>query len=154
MYDDYKVYGPYTRKDGRQHIVYVKEGKRITVSYPKYLMECYLGRYLSNDETIDHIDRNINNNELSNLRVISRSNHVKDDVLRNADIVIRCAFCGSEFTINGSKLSHRNRLDRGNTGYFCSKRCIGLYGKQVQDTGVKLPVQDRVPPIKYTNKMV
>jgi hypothetical protein len=34
-----KIYGPYTGKDGRQRIVLYENGKRTTVSYPKYLLE-------------------------------------------------------------------------------------------------------------------
>ena len=29
-----------------------------TISYPKYIMECYLKRYLNEEETVDHIDGN------------------------------------------------------------------------------------------------
>ena len=38
MYEDYKVYGPYKRRDGRQHVILKKDKIKITVSYPKYLM--------------------------------------------------------------------------------------------------------------------
>ena len=76
------VLGPYTRKDGRQHIVLNNStlpkntrGKTKTVSYPKALMECYLGRRLESDETVDHIDDNIMNNAQSNLQVLSRADN-------------------------------------------------------------------------------
>jgi hypothetical protein len=42
-----KIYGPYTRKDGRKHVIVHYDGGRIrTVSYPKWLMEQHLGREL------------------------------------------------------------------------------------------------------------
>jgi len=46
-----KVYGPYTRKDGRQHVILYENGTRKTVSYPKYLLETKLGRPLDSNET-------------------------------------------------------------------------------------------------------
>lgn len=154
MYSNYKIYGPYTRKDGRQHIVCVDLESKIrkTVSYPKYVVEIHLGRYLNKDETIDHIDRNYLNNELSNLRVISRAQHSSEDAIKNENVTVHCAFCGREFQIAGSKITQRNRIDKGNTGYFCSKHCSGLYGKQVQETGIKLPIKERIKPNKYINK--
>lgn len=154
MYSNCKLYGPYTRKDGRQHIICVNliSKSRKTISYPKYIMEIHLGRYLNEDETVDHIDRNYSNNELTNLRVIARTQHSSEDSIRNENVTVHCAFCGKEFEIIGSKISQRNRLDKGNTGYFCSKRCSGLYGKQVQETGIRLSKKERINPNKYINK--
>lgn len=77
MYEDYKVFGPYFRKDGRQHIIVVKDGVKSTISYPKFLVESYLGRKLSDQETIDHIDGNFLNNDFKNLRIVERKQHSK-----------------------------------------------------------------------------
>ena len=61
--DNFTVYGPYKRKDDRQIVVVVhRNGKRRTVSYPKWLLECHLGRKLHKDrETVDHWDSDFNN---------------------------------------------------------------------------------------------
>lgn len=32
-----KVYGPYTRDDGRKHVIINNNGIHTTISYPKYL---------------------------------------------------------------------------------------------------------------------
>lgn len=65
-----KIYGPYKRfNDGRWIIII--DGK--TKSYPRYLLEQYLGRELKLHEEADHIDGNPDNNELSNLRVLHKS---------------------------------------------------------------------------------
>lgn len=154
VYDDFIIYGPYTRKDGRQHVIAVKNFKKKTISYPKFLMEKHLNRLLSKDETVDHIDKDFTNNSIDNLRVLYRREHIIEDVLRNKDVTVICAFCGKEFKISGSSLHCRNRKDKGHTGYFCSKVCTGKYGKQVQLSGIKLPEQDNVIPEKYCNKMV
>jgi hypothetical protein len=45
-----KVWGPYKRKDGRQIVIVVeRNGKRRTVSYPKWILELQLGRKLDPD---------------------------------------------------------------------------------------------------------
>lgn len=152
MYEDFKIYGPYKRKDGRMHIVLKNNISTKTISYPKYLMEIKLNRYLNSNETVDHIDRDFTNNSYDNLRVIDRSLHIKEDVKRNKDIKVKCAFCGKEFIVKGSTINYRNRIDRYQSGYFCSKQCSGLYGKQVQETGIRLPRKERVKVNKYINK--
>ncbi len=70
-----KIYGPYKRNtDGRWYIKVIKDdGKRTTMSYPKYLLG------IKDDKTADHIDRNIDNNSPSNLRVINRPDHSRED---------------------------------------------------------------------------
>ena len=94
----------YKRKDGRQHVI-LKKGKiRITVSYPKYLMECHIGRKLLENETIDHIDRNVNNNSFKNLRIIDKVKHEREDAIRNKDTKVKCSWCGKTFIIKGSNI--------------------------------------------------
>lgn len=82
-----KIYGPYTRKDGRQHIVLYdfEKGLRKTMSYPKYLLEQKLGRELLPNETCDHIDNDFTNNSLDNLQVLTREENAR----KGADIAPR-----------------------------------------------------------------
>ena len=133
VYDDYKVYGPYFRKDGRQHIVLIKHNNkggidlRKTISYPKYIVEKYLDRYLDHDETVDHIDGNFNNNELSNLRVVLRNQHAKSHTSSRVLVNKKCCICGKEFTTTNNKritcgskscrgkCAHINDYNKGNS---------------------------------------
>jgi len=154
VYENCKFYGPYSNsKDGRLRCIIVFPNKeRKTISYPKYLIEVHLDRYLEENETIDHIDGNFLNNDLSNLQIIDRQKHSYNDVYRNEDVIVKCQYCGKEFKIIGSKIRQRNRLDRHQSGYFCSKQCSGKYGKDIQ-LGIKKPTTvDRVVPNKYQVK--
>ena len=126
------------KKDGRKRIVVqYSNGKKKTVSYPKYLMEIHLGRYLEKDDTVDHIDGNIKNNNISNLRVLKRKEHCKQDALRIKDIVAICSYCGKEFVIAGNKLRYRNRHNNSKNLLFCSKECTGKYGTDIQNNRMK-----------------
>lgn len=131
--DVIKTYGPYEGKDGRLRLILkLKNNKTKTISYPKYLMESYLNRYLTDDETVDHIDGNPLNNDIDNLRVLSRKEHCYNDVLRNKDVIVKCTFCGKEFIIKGNNIRYHNRKDKHQSGYFCSRQCSGKYGKAIQ----------------------
>jgi hypothetical protein len=155
MYEGYKLYGPYlSKKDNRLRIILVnKETKeKLTVSYPKYLMELHLNRYLTKDETVDHIDGNPLNNNIYNLQILDWKTHTALDVLRNRDITVKCTYCGKDFIIKGSKLNNRNRKDKYQSGYFCSRRCSGKYGKEIQ-LGLREHIKtNRIEAVKYKAK--
>ena len=114
VYENCRLYGPYkSKKDNRLRIqVIFSDGRRTYMSYPKYLMEVHLGRYLEKDETVHHIDGNPLNNDISNLTVIDRAEHANNDAIRNKNITVVCQYCGKEFTIPGSKVMGRNRAGR------------------------------------------
>lgn len=88
----YCIYGPYTRKDGRKHIILRAKGSgkgglgtNITYSYPKWLLEQKIGRKLSSKETCDHIDNNFTNDSLDNLQVLTRGeNNLKASIYYGA----------------------------------------------------------------------
>lgn len=129
MYENCRIYGPYKSiKDNRLRCVIVfPNGIKKTISYPKYIMERYLNRELNDDETIDHIDSNPLNNDISNLRIINRKEHSYNDVKRNKPIFYKCDWCGKMFIIPGEKVSNIFRKDRKNTAHFCSNKCKGEY---------------------------
>ena len=136
LYEDYKVYGPYMRKDGRQQVclVHKASGLKKTVSYPKYLMEISLGRNLLHSETVDHINGDFTDNRIENLQILDRGAHCALDVKRLKQQVTNCVFCGSEVVLTGRRLSTRlQNQKRGKVGPFCSRRCSGKYGKSLQE---------------------
>lgn len=154
VYDEViKVEGPNKGKDNRLRIRLVyRDGKIILKSYPRYLLEKHLDRYLDKDEQVDHIDGNPLNNEISNLQIIKFKEHQKLDVLRNKDVEVECTYCGKKFTIKGSKIAERNRKDRHQSGYFCSRSCSGKYGREIQSNKRQHVKKDRVIPIKFKIK--
>jgi endogenous inhibitor of DNA gyrase (YacG/DUF329 family) len=154
VYKDCKIYGPYiNKKDNRYRCILVHlNGNKQTISYPKYLMEVHLGRYLEENETIHHIDGNPLNNDISNLKILDRKEHCYNDALKNKEIKVKCSYCGKEFTIKGKYVHRRNRKDRNSSGYFCSKRCSGKYGKLIQLGLIKPTIVDKIVPNKYKGK--
>ena len=125
----------YNCKDGRSR-VYIKETKKI-MSYPKYLMEKALGRSLSNEEQVHHIDNDYTNNSIDNLEIKQLGIHQKEHKQKYFDKEVECCICGKKFIITALQLkryySNRSRNNKlYKNGFFCSKKCVGIYGKQQQ----------------------
>ena len=127
-----KVYGPYTRKDGRQHVILIENDCRKTMSYPKYLLEQKLGRSLLPTETCDHINGDYTDNRLENLQLLSRS----DNIRKHAALSPRefgtftCPVCNCSFTKPMNNV--RGNRKKGKRGPYCSRSCAGKAGRVAQ----------------------
>jgi hypothetical protein len=130
--DNFKIFGPYRRKDGRQIVIVVeRNGKRRTISYPKWVMELHLGRRLDPDlETVDHWDSNHENNDISNLRLVPRDQHSADDTRRVKHVKLTCAWCDQDF--ERSPRIVRDKAKKKKAGPFCSRKCAGKYSRMLQ----------------------
>ena len=152
----FKVHGPYKRKiDGRQIVIVVEDnGEARTVSYPKWLLEMQLGRRLDpNMETVDHIDSNIENNELENLRIIPREEHSREDTRRVKPVKFKCAWCQKDF--ERSPRLVRDKARKNKAGPFCSRKCAGQYSRKLQLKLIdKFDVQPVVDSEYYKKKYV
>ena len=124
----------YHGKDNRLR-VYVRETGK-TISYPKYLMEKEIGRQLLAEEDVHHKDRNPLNNDLSNLRIMTRSKHMIEHLRKFQDTIAICGWCGKEFVWTGKQQEtfYSNRRNHGHKTEvpFCSRECSGKYGRQQQ----------------------
>lgn len=120
-----KTYGPYIRKDGRKHVIhYYSDGKKVTQSYPRYLMEQHLGRKLLDEETVDHDDEDFTNDDLSNLKLLSREANALKSIVPAELVDLICKYCGASFK-RRKVVEHYNRVTRETDGPFCSKHCVG-----------------------------
>ena len=75
-----RVYGPYKQKDGRYFVILVYEdGTRKTSAYARYLMEQHLGRSLTDEEEVDHIDNDNTNDNIENLQILTREENMRKE---------------------------------------------------------------------------
>lgn len=75
-YDKYNLYIVHHKKENRNYAVLTpiyknSELKRTTISYARYLMSVKLKRFLTVEETVDHIDNDRTNDSIENLQILS-----------------------------------------------------------------------------------
>jgi hypothetical protein len=153
--DNFKIFGPYSRRDKRKIVIVIdRNGVRRTVSYPKWLLEIQLGRKLDPDlETVDHWDSDVTNNDLSNLRIVPRSQHSSEDTRRVKLVKLKCDWCGNEF--ERSPRIIRDKARSKTRGAFCSRSCAGKYARMLQLKLIdKFDVQKAVDSEYYKKKYV
>ena len=141
----------YHGKDGRLR-VYVRETGK-TISYPKYLMEKELSRQLAANEHVHHKDLNPLNNKMSNLVIMTDSEHAKEHMTKYYDTTAICGWCGKEFTWTAKhqKNFYSNRRNHGQKSElpFCSRECSGRYGRHNQE---RSPHYTGASPLRKLNK--
>ena len=119
-----KMYGPYTRSDGRSHVIFIdSQGKRRTQSYPRYLMEQHLGRELLPNEHVDHINDDCSDNRIENLQLLSQAENNKKSSFKKM-YYCECPACGKGFEAIASRVEY-NQGKQGKAGPYCSKSCAG-----------------------------
>lgn len=125
------MYGPYSRPDGRLHVIHYDSntGKRRTQSYPRYLMEQKLGRELTSDEHVDHIDGDRTNNDIENFQILSyvennRKSIIERGISKKWGSFI-CPTCENEFMLSVSRYTG-NQVVQKKKGPYCSRRCAGM----------------------------
>lgn len=90
----------------------------------RVVMENAIGRLLTDNEEVHHIDKNGHNNNISNLQLLSsqehRRIHAEDRERRYVTLI--CPICGKHFTIPESE-SFIAKKDKNYT--CCSRHCGG-----------------------------
>lgn len=134
----------YLGKDNRRRVwKKYPDGTKKIITYARHLMEEKIGRRLNANETVDHIDRNKLHDIVENLQILSKNEHVKIDSKHVKKVIIICVWCGIKKERTARYVNHNAKL--GKAGPFCGRSHAGKYGASVQNGGIKLPVQLRIP---------
>jgi len=83
------------------------------VYYHRHVMSMHLGRWLRSEEHVHHIDGDRANNDISNLKVLSRSDHSREHCAEPTTV---CAKCGT-LTYNE---------------VYCSSKCHRISSRKVE----------------------
>jgi uncharacterized Zn-finger protein len=99
--------------------LYLSDGR--VIEEHRYVMEQHLGRKLLRNEVVHHIDENKKNNELTNLQLLTNSEHAKKHAKKVEDIKFVCPICKTEFSRRPNQVRHK--LKTGQNKFYCSRSC-------------------------------
>jgi hypothetical protein len=96
-----------------------------------------MGVQLQDNEQVHHKDENPLNNDLNNLEIKLLGEHQREhNQAKYHDKVATCQWCNKEFlwTARQQRDFYKNKHRRNNliTNPFCSKKCVGEYGRHIQ----------------------
>ena len=99
----------------------------------RVVMENSLGRLLTEEEIVHHIDENKKNNILSNLELMLKSEHSRMHMLKQGRkwVKLKCPECGELF----DRELRNSFLQKGSEYTCCSPRCRGLFSRFIQLNG-------------------
>lgn len=132
LYGDVRLTRVYHCKDGRRRIDLVGPDYRRTFQIARLIIEAELGRTLTQDETVDHINGDKTNDAVENLRVLTLSQNSADSAIKLVSQDFTCPNCNSEFTLTKRRLKDAvwNRM-KGKAGPFCGRSCAGTYSANI-----------------------
>lgn len=124
----WKVYGPYQSiTDLRRRVVARRDFEQVTISYPRFMMECKLKRLLLPTEEVHHKNEIEFDDRLDNYEVINSTEHRQNHNTKFPERFV-CPVCDTTFFLEGTRLStyKSNKKRRpGMKGPYCSRSCSG-----------------------------
>lgn len=125
---EWKIYGPYqSKKDLRRRVIAYNGKNKITISYPKYLMECFLQRQLLDNEEVHHKNNLEFDDRIDNYEIINQAKHKAIHSKITPEIFV-CPVCNNHFQLTVKqmyKLKSNQKRNPIGKGPYCSKSCCG-----------------------------
>jgi hypothetical protein len=114
------------------------------VLYHRVVMENHIKRLLEKNEVVHHKDHDKKNNDIDNLEIKDFGVHIKEHHIEKGVTVcdLICPECEKEFTRERNK-THIVKPSKLNCT-FCSKRCRGLFSKEIQMNTISKKKKERI----------
>lgn len=113
------------REDRKMVILFNDQKNRSTISYARYLMSLKVGRYLTEDEHVDHIDDDPTNDDIANLQILdhveNKKKYYKNIHGGQLFVELECPYCKTMFSIKkaNSFLDQKNKINN-----YCTRPCM------------------------------
>lgn len=115
----YRLYKVFHKKQGRWYAQLVCKNSRTTTSYARYLMEVFLGRRLTAEETVDHVNNDKQDDRMENLQLLSPSENTKKSAKGRTMVLLNCPICGVSFY----RERNQTHIVKGGNPSRCSRKC-------------------------------
>ena len=130
--------------EGRRNVIlFNSQTNRSTVSYARYLMSVKLGRFLTDQEEVDHIDDNKTNDDPNNLQILTPEQNREKQRLHYINSVqqkfdLACPYCGKDFTLTERDMKMKFDYFHKNNGsgiVYGSSSCNAKYNSDTNPIG-------------------
>jgi len=127
-----------TNKENRKTLLlYNSHTDRSSTQYARYLLAVNIGRYLLNDECVDHIDNDKTNDDIKNLQIltVSENNKKQGKIIGHLMVELKCPNCGKLFN------RYKNQVHSIKSGKlsFCSRKCGYILNHYIRNlSGIEL----------------
>ena len=127
-----KGYIVFHKKEQRNMLIVIRgDGTRTTTPYARYLMSVKVGRLLTKDEQVDHIDEDKTNDDIDNLQILSNYDNVQKhfDIKNKRSVMIEltCPVCNTTFKRSPQRVNFKLKQGKKPT---CSRTCGYVWGKR------------------------
>lgn len=133
--------------EGRKTVILFNSGKvRSSTSYARYLMAVHIGRYLTEEEEVDHIDCNKFDDSLSNLQILTKEAHrEKTNKEQSAPLLsFTCKCCGRYFERSKQRTTSRTKY----CSLECSHKMVKAYLRKWSEVAVNDLLLENIDQIK------
>jgi len=136
-----RINGPYLHKQTDRYYVVItfQNGIRFSTLYARFLMCMHLRHKLDKYKDVHHIDDNIQNDIIENLKVIKKATHASNHHTKTQIVRIPCVICGKMQKRKARTIRHNGK--QGKAGPFCGYKCRGTYTRMRNKYGLKLKPQ-------------
>jgi len=131
-WDGCKGYIVFHKKEKRNMLIITRgDGSRTTTPYARYLMSVKIGRLLSSDEQVDHIDEDKTNDDIDNLQILNRmdniNKHLDIKCKRSVKVKLVCPVCSRDFERPPNRVNFKIKNGHKPT---CSRSCGYIWGRR------------------------
>lgn len=117
---------PYLNERTLRRHVFIENypNHKTTRIYAKFIMECKLGRLLTDEETVHHKNTVEFDDRIDNLEIRDKHKHLSEHKIKPPEI-FTCKGCGTIFSAKGVQLSKiKTRMKEPNyNGPYCTWEC-------------------------------
>lgn len=121
----WRIYGPYKSKaDERLRVVAYDGDRRITISYPRFMIECLHKRVLDINDDVHHADNDVSNNLIRNFEILNSLEHKQGHTKYEDYQELNCVRCNRKVILSRKQIYYlvRNMTAKKSSGVHC-KEC-------------------------------